>query len=363
MKVWHIGALVALGLLFDWREPGLLGEVFRFATLTVFLPALIFEASWNLDLPTMRRAWKPIVLLAVPGVAITAAIVAAGAHLVGGVALPLALLLGAILSATDPVAVVAIFRRLRVPHELATIVESESLLNDAVAVVVYRAVLATVVATASVSTTAGIAGGAILAAIFGVLFGIAIGMLAAQALRIRHNLIAHTLATLIAAYLAYAVAEHFGWSGIFAVIACGIAMREVERRNDDLVTARGVEHVWGWIAGLTNAVLFFLIGAAVALPQIDRDWRALLATIAAVLIARFALAYGLLALAPGMAREWKAVVRLAGVRGALSLALALALPFNLVGRSLAIDATFAVVIVTILLGAFTVEPRIERLDL
>jgi len=362
MKIWHIGALVLLGLGFDLVRPGALGETFRFATLVAFLPALIFEAAWNLDLPTMRRAWKPIVLLAVPGVALTAAVVAAGAHLLGGVALPLALLLGAILSATDPVAVVAIFRRLRVPKELATIVESESLLNDAVAVVVYRAVLAAVLGTAASASTLGIAGTAAIGSVLGIALGIVVGILAAQALRVR-SLPAHAAASLIAAYLAYAGAEYAGWSGIFAVVACGITMREAERRSGDLQTALGVERVWTWIATAANAALFFLIGAAVAVPQVQRDWRALGATLGAVLVARFALAYGLLALAPGMARSWKTVVRLAGVRGALSLALALALPAGLAGRGLAIDATFVVVLATVLLGAFAVEPRIARMDL
>lgn len=369
MKVWHIGVLVALGLLFDLRSPGALGGTFRYATLTLFLPALIFEAAWNLDLPTMRRVWKPIVLLAIPGVALTAAIVAAGAHFVGGVTLPLALLLGAILSATDPVAVVAIFRRLRVPKELATIVESESLLNDAVAVVVYRAILSVVVATAAAASgataagTAAVAGFALVGSLLGIAVGVAVGIVAAQALRLHGNLVVHTLATLIAAYGSYALAERFDWSGIFAVVACGIAMRESGRRDDDVKTAHGVERVWSWLATAANAVLFFLIGAAVAIPDLKHDWRALAATLAAVLVARVALAYGLLALAPGMIRTWKTVVRLAGVRGALSLALALAIPYGLHGRALTVDATFVVVVATLLLGTFTIRSRIDRMDL
>ncbi len=363
MKLWHIGALVVLGLAFDVLQPGALGGVFRFTTLSVFLPVLIFEAAWNLDLPTMRRAWKPIVLLAIPGVAVTAAIVAAGAHLFGGLALPLALLLGAILSATDPIAVVAIFRRLNVPKELATIVESESLLNDAVAVVVYRAVLATVVATLSTTSMLGVAGHAAVGALLGLILGVVVGMIATQVMRWRGNVVLHTIATLIAAYGAFAIAEHFEWSGIFAVIACGIAMGEYERRNDGFDIAVGVERFWAWLSTAANAALFFLIGAAVALPDFAHEWQPILATMIAVIVARFALAYGLLALAPGMIRSWKTVVRLAGVRGALALALALALPQSLPERVIAIDAVFAVVVVTIVLGAFATEPRIGRLDL
>jgi len=363
MKLWHIAALVGLGLAFDAWQPGRLGGLFQVATLYVFLPALIFEAAWALDLPTMRRAWKPIVLLAVPGVAITASIVAASAHYLGGLALPVALLLGAMLSATDPIAVVAIFRRLSVPKELATIVESESLLNDAVAVVVYRAVLATVVATLSTAATLGVAGQAALGSILGLLLGVGVGLIASQALRLRGNVAVHTLATLIAAYGAYALAEHFAWSGIFAVIACGIAMGEYERRNDALSTAGGVERIWSGLSTVVNAALFFLIGASVALPDVAREWQPILATLVAVALARVALAYGLLAVAPPMLRSWKTVVRLAGVRGALALALALALPPSLPDRTVAIDATFAVVVVTILIGALATERRIDAMEL
>jgi len=363
MKVWHIAALVGLGLAFDAWRPGQLGGLFQFATLTVFLPALIFEAAWSLDLPTMRRAWKPIVLLAVPGVALTAAIVAAGAHVLGGLALPVALLLGAILSATDPIAVVAIFRRLSVPKELATIVESESLLNDAVAVVVYRAVAATVVAALSTSATFGVAGQAALGSVLGLLLGIGVGLIAIQALRLRGNVAVHTVATLVAAYGSYALAEHYGWSGIFAVIACGITMGEYERRHDGVATADGVEHLWSWLSTIANAALFFLIGASVAFPDIAHEWRPILATLAAVALARVALAYGLLSIAPPMLRSWKTVVRLAGVRGALALALALALPATLPDRIIAIDATFAVVVLSIIIGALTTERRIDRMEL
>ncbi|HEY5348575.1 MAG TPA: cation:proton antiporter, partial [Candidatus Lustribacter sp.] len=112
MKLWHIAALIAAGLIVGEARPGYLAELFRSATLYVFLPALIFEAAWQLDLRLMRRSWQPIVLLAVPGVVVTAALIALIVHGLGGVALGSALVLGAILSATDPVAVTAIFRRL-----------------------------------------------------------------------------------------------------------------------------------------------------------------------------------------------------------------------------------------------------------
>src|SRR5579872_2815772 len=148
MKLWVIAALIAAGLVVGAFAPGAFTGWFRYATFQVFLPAIIFEAAWQLDFGTMRRAWRPIMLLAIPGVAVTAAAIAAIAYYGAHLQLPAALILGAVLSATDPVAVTAIFRRLEVPAVLATIVESESLLNDAVAVVLYRTVIGAVTAAA-----------------------------------------------------------------------------------------------------------------------------------------------------------------------------------------------------------------------
>ncbi|MGC1380291.1 MAG: cation:proton antiporter [Candidatus Baltobacteraceae bacterium] len=363
MRLWQIAALLAAGLVFGELAPRLLTESFRALTLYVFLPALIFEAAWNLDFELMRRAWRPIVLLAIPGVALTAALIALALHRLGGADAATALLIGVVLSATDPVAVVAIFRRLRVPKMLQTIVESESLLNDAVAVVLYRAVLAAVLAGASGAEVGRISMLAVVGSIGGIAIGAVIGALAAFALSRQLGAAVQTAATFVAAYGGYILAERLHASGIFAVVACAIAMRELERRRLSLEVAKSVERVWH-AAGITaNVALFFLIGAAVEIAELSAHLRLVAVTLVAVFIARIVVAYGLLALVPRMLRSWKSVVRLAGVRGALSLALALAVPTAFPGRDRVVDAAFAVVVFTILASALTIERRVSRLDL
>ena len=167
MKLWQILAVVGLGSLYGLIEPGRLAYALGHATLYVFLPALLFEAAWNLNFRAMRRQWIAIATLAGPGVLLTAAIVA-GALSIVRVPFGPAFLAGAILSATDPIAVVAVFRRLKVPRTLATIVECESLFNDAVAVALYRGMLVAIaigavsagsVAVITAQTSAGVAGG------------------------------------------------------------------------------------------------------------------------------------------------------------------------------------------------------------
>lgn len=363
MKLWQIAALIVAGLIVGEAQPERYAGLFRIATLYVFLPALIFEAAWHLELALMRRAWIPIVMLAVPGVILTAGTIAGATHLAGDLGVASALVLGAVLSATDPVAVTAIFRRLSVPPILATIVESESLLNDAIAVVIYRATLAAIGVSVAAGSILAQSAQAIFGAVAGIAVGIGVGFVAALGLHRRLPPVAQVTLTFVAAYGAYFVCEWRDWSGLFAVIAAAIVMRELERRHHIICMAQSVERVWHGASTVANAVLFFLVATAVQVTHFWSERVILAVTIGAVLLARAALAYGLLSLRPKIIRSWKSVVRLAGVRGALSLALALGVPSSLKERGIVIDATFAVVIVTLLVGTLTYERRIERLEL
>lgn len=364
MKLWHIAALlvagIAVGIAFPGRFTGLFGQ----ATLYVFLPALIFEGAWHLDLRLMRRASVPIALLAVPGVVLTAGVIAVCVHYIGTFGWGAALVLGAILSATDPVAVVAVFRRLPIPRELATIVESESLLNDAVAVVLYRAILTAIIITPSIPHVVHAGAQAVVGVVIGIAIGGALAFAAAFALRRHISAPVQSIATFAGAYGAYVLADRGGWSGIFAVLTFGVALRELERRRISVESAEGVEKFWDAVALLANVVLFFLIGAALDFTRLVHVLPAVGITLGAVFLARVLLSYGLLAPARGYLRPfWRTVVRMAGIRGALSLALAIATPAAVAQRSLIINATFAVVVVTILAGTLTLEPRLERMQL
>lgn len=364
MRVWHFAVLLGLGMVAGIALPGRLTALFGAATLYLFLPALIFEGAWNLDFHLMRRAWKPIALLAAPGVVLTAGLVAACVHYFGAFTWSAALVLGAILSATDPVAVVALFRRLPVPRALATIVESESLLNDAFAVVVYRAIVSAILVGSGAAQLERVVGFAVLGVVAGIAIGVTLAYLAAFALRDAVSATVQSAATLIGAYGAYFLADHFKFSGIFAVIAFGIALRELERHRVSVESAEGVAQFWEIASAAANVLLFFLIGAALDLTRLLHALPAAGITVAAVLLARVALAYGLLSIVRRHLKPfWRTVVRMAGIRGALSLALALATPAGIPQRGLIVDATFAVVVVTILIGSLTLSRRLARLPL
>lgn len=358
MKFGQIALAVVLGIAFGLLEPGRLEYAFGHATLYVFLPALLFEAAWNLEYKAVRRHWAAIATLAGPGVLLTALIVA-GALAVVRVPFGPALLAGAVLSATDPIAVVAVFRRLKVPKSLVTIVECESLFNDAVAVALYRGVLAAIaLGAANGADVARVAAQTLGAAAGGVLLGVAIALAVARALRGKGDARLQIAATIVCAYGAYFAADYLRLSGIFATIACGIALRYYERRWITLRIAEDVNRFWDVGALLANALVFFLVGAALEVGRIAREPAFAVACIVAVALARVVVS-GLLLPSP-YPREWLAVVRAAGMRGALSLALALAIPAAVPYREAIVDATFAVALATLVAGGLTLVPVVRR---
>jgi monovalent cation:H+ antiporter, CPA1 family len=358
VKLRHILTIVGLGALYGLIQPGRLAYALGHATLYVFLPPLLFEAAWNLNYRAMRRQWAAILTLAGPGVLLTAAIVAGALSLVR-VPFGTALLTGAILSATDPIAVVAVFRRLRVPLTLVTIVECESLFNDAVAVALYRGVLVALalgatgggaLALVTLETLAGAAGG--------VLLGIALAFVAARALRGSRRARTQIVATVLCAYGAYFAADYLHLSGIFATIAFGIAMRFYERSWITLRIAGDVDRFWDIGALLANAAVFFMVGAGLEIGRLFAEPAFALAAIAGVAVAR-AVVGGVLLLWP-YPRAWIDVVRVAGMRGGLSLALALAIPASIAHRDAIIDTTFAVCVATLAIGSLLLDRVVRR---
>jgi monovalent cation:H+ antiporter, CPA1 family len=358
VKLWQILVVVALGIGYGFIEPGRFEYAFGHATLYVFLPALLFEAAWNLNYRAILRQWAPIIVLAGPGVLLTAILVA-GALSIVRVPFGPALLAGAILSATDPIAVVAVFRRLKVPKTLATIVECESLFNDAVAVALYRGVLVAIalgaagagaITLVTLEACAAAAGGAAL--------GVVLAFAIARALRGKPDARFQIGATILCAYGAYFAADYLRLSGVFATIACGIALRYYERRWITLRIAEDVNRFWEIGALVANVLVFFMVGAALQATRLTAFPAFTIACLAAIAVSRIVVA-GLLLLGP-YPREWVDVVRVAGMRGGLSVALALALPPSIPYREAIVDATFAVSLATLAASSFTLVRVVRR---
>ena len=363
-----------VGLVICGLVGGILGHPAALAfnpalVLTVFLPALLFAGAWEMELAELRRCWLPITLLATVGVTIGIgvawALLTFGAHMDGAVAL----MFGALVAATDPVAVIALFRELGVHRTLATIVEGESLFNDGVAVVAFR----TLVLGAAVGATGAAAGPMVesflILTLGGALVGLAIGTVAALLLRAEKAVPVDVLLTAAAAYGSYLIAERLHASGIVAVIAAGLSCSVVRVQGISEGPARlriaeeatqAVDRFWERAAFAANSVLFVFVGAAIDLKLLISVWPAAAWGVVAVLAARVATVYGLLPLSAAagrpIPRPWQHVIALGGMRGALSMALVQSLPENFQARTQLIAMVYSVVLFTLVVQGLSLRP-------
>ena len=337
-------------------------EHFAEAFLVLLLPTLIFEAAWNLNVAELLQTWRAVTFMAVPGVLITVAAIGGGLALTGRLPPVPALLLGAIIAPTDPIAVIATFRRLNVPPELAVTVEGESLFNDGVAVVLFAALAAALESGTAIQPLA-LSGSVIAVAFGGAAIGIAVAGLAYLVVRLTVDRDLHVIGSLLVAYGAYAGAEALHVSGIFAALCGGIAYRWFERwRNDDAIVEH-VETFWSIAAFFANTVVFMFVGARIEVWRIVQHPVIIVLTLALVVASRLAVVYGVLPFLGVPRRAWQHVVALAGIRGGISLALALSLPQNLPFRDDIVDAVYGVVAITILTQGLLLAPIMRRLQL
>lgn len=334
--------------------------------LVLFLPALLFEASLHIEASRLRRWLLPITVLAVPGVLITAGIVGVVLHWLVGIDWLTAMLFGAIVSATDPIAVIAIFKRLGAPHDLELIVEGESLFNDGTAIVLSRILLGAVLA-GRLSPAGGLVDFVVVVG-GGLLVGYVAGRLATRVIAtIDDHLIEITLTTILA-YGTYLTAEVTHVSGVIAVVTAGLVLGNVGTRSAMSPTTRlALLNFWEYIAFLINSAIFLLIGLQVRLEQLVSDIVPIGVAVLGTLLARAVVVYGLgvvvLSLPPALPRMWLHTIFWSGMRGALSLAVVLSLPIDLAGRPLLFNLAFGVVLFTLLVQGLTIEPLLRRLGL
>ncbi|HEX3465446.1 MAG TPA: cation:proton antiporter [Candidatus Elarobacter sp.] len=344
-------ALVAIGTVVPISPPFAFGDTLLF----VFLPPLIFEAAWNLDLQQLRSlAWR-IALLAVPGTIFTAAMVAGALVLVRALPFGSALLFGAIVAATDPVAVVAAFRTVPVPAWLRTLVEAESLSNDGVALVLFG--FASALAAGQQVSLGLDAVLGMLQVLGGVAIGAFAGVVCAGVVRATDASEYEITVTIVLAYVAYLAATAAHCSGIFATAAGAIALRALARRVPGAISnTDDVDRAWSALAFVANAVVFIATGLLIRPERVLHEPLLVVVAVLAVSLARV-----LIALVAARERGDRITVFLAGMRGALPLALALSLPDSTPNRPQIIDATFAVVLVTIVAQGAPLEVVLKRI--
>ena len=335
--------------------------------LVIFLPALLFEASWNMDIRALRRDWLAIGTLATVGVVVCMSAVAAILHFVGGLDIPTSMLFGAMVSATDPVSVIALFRKMGIDKRLTMLLEGESVFNDGTAVVLFKLVLAAVLSGGSASIAA-VSGGFVFAVVGGSLIGALIGYFASRITSAFEDHLLEITLTTVAAYGSYLVADHLHVSPVMAVVGAGIVVGNYGSRTGmSAVTRLAVNSFWEYAAFLVNSLLFLLIGLQVKLELLIKYGNLIGFGVLAVVVSRLLVVYGLCPFVSTrglpIASSWRHLLFWGGLRGALCLALALSLPLDFPLREAVINMTFGVVLFTLLVPGLTMEPLVELLSM
>jgi CPA1 family monovalent cation:H+ antiporter len=371
VKIPYSIALVIVGLVIGTSHLLPSFEMRPDVVLFVFLPALLFEAAWNLPFKELRQNWKIITLLAIPGVLISMVISAFFMQQFAGLGIWMALLFGATLAATDPISVLALFRKLGCDHRLTLLIEGESLFNDGTAVVMFNIIVA-----ALVSGATGVTGGMITQGLLsfclvvagGALVGICAGMLGSYATRFSDDHLLEITLTTIVAYGSYLVAEQLHVSPVIAVICAGIVVGNYGSRYAMSATTRlAVNSFWEYAAFLVNSLVFLLIGLQINMTLLLRHSHTIALGIVAIYLARLVVVYGLglfFGNKPGpVSMSWKHILFWGSLRGSLSMALVLSLPRSLPQREEIIVLTFGCVLFTLIVPGLTVEALVKQLKL
>ena len=333
--------------------------------LILFLPALVFEGSVKLNVRELMRNSAPLLLLAILGVLLAAIVTGYLAHWTTGLPTNIALLFGAIISATDPISVLAIFKDLKMDKRLSLIIEGESLLNDGTAAALFQILLAGIVA-GHLDVAKGVAQN-FLAVLGGGILGSLLGYAASRLTRTLDDPELQITLTAVVAYGSYLLAYQFHLSGIIATASAGLVVGNLGTRGCSKETKTALESFWAYIAFIMNSLVFLLIGLEIHVDALLRSWRPVFLTVGAVLVGRALSVYLLVPVSNTLTEKiplrWQHVIVWGGLRGALALALALSLDSTFPDRSQVLDLTFGVVVFSILVQGLTVKPLLRVLGL
>ena len=333
----------------------------------VFLPGLLFEAGLNIQSHHLRANALPILLIAVLGVLVATLVTGFSIYwAIGGLPLMVALVFGALISATDPISVLALFKELGVSKRLSVLVEGESLFNDGTAVVLFQILLAAVV-TQQVSVVAGVAK-FLTVALGGAAVGLTLGYVMSKITeRVDNPQIEITL-TVILAYGSFLVAEEFHLSGVIATVGAGVMVGNFGADVGMSSRTRvALWSFWEYVGFVINSLIFLLIGIEVHIADLAVHWWPITIAIAVVLLGRIAAIYTITPLSNLFAKKipttWAHVMMWGGIHGGVSIALALSLRPDFPQRPLIMAMTFGVVAFSIVVQGLTVPSLMRKLGI
>lgn len=341
-------------------------EVFQVIIISLFLPILLGDASLKLPFSHLSKEKKPVIALAIGGTFLSFLLVGLGSYYLLGLPIVVAFTFAALMSATDPISVISIFKSLGVPKRLVTIIEGESLFNDGVAVVLFQ-ISSIYLLTYMEMGWAGIGSGILLFLKFsigGLAIGGILGYLFSQIIRVYDDYPLEIAFSILLFFGSYFIAEHFHVSGVIAVVTGGlifgnygakIGMSETTREN--------INSFWDSITLLANSLIFLMVGLEIKNIDLSEKWGLIAIAVIIVLLSRTIALYISLSTVKGFPGKYKAVLNWGGLKGSLSIALALSLPHSFEGREDILILTFGVVLFSLLIQGLTITPLINKLNL
>jgi CPA1 family monovalent cation:H+ antiporter len=381
IRIPYTIGLVIVGILLGWISQSI--PIIQNINLTpeiilyIILPTLIYDAAINIDARVLKRNIGPILLLAILGVLLSTAVIS-GLLSFTSISIGGALLFGALISATDPVAVIALFEEIGAPRRLVTLIDGESIFNDATAIVLFNIILAAVMQGTVFSGTM-LAKGVVqfcVVLLGGLAVGTLIGLVGAVVMRAqKNNLIVQVTVSLIMAYVSFIVADHFlGVSGVMSTFAAGITSKIL---TDAVVNTENYHHVesfWTYFSFVANSFVFLVLGLTEAHTFTDGSILQnmivpMLWVVPIVTVARILVVYTLIPLYNKMFADKKIswafqhILFVGGLRGAVPVALVLAIPPSFSGREYIIHLTFGFILFTLVVQGTSMKSLMNRLGI
>jgi CPA1 family monovalent cation:H+ antiporter len=344
----------------------------------VVLPALLFDSAFASSISNLKEHWPVIFSLAVPGTIVSIAVVGVIVHYLVGIPWMSSLLFASLIVPTDTISILSVFKELRPPAKLSTLVEGESLFNDGTAIIIFKLILSLILAEQYRPQEIEyfrFSAELIVSYVGGLALGLAAGYAAGLVMkRLRDHLI-EILLTVIAIYGVFLLGESIGVSAIIAVVAASLMIGNFGKRMELSATTHiALTSFWNFTAFTLNSVVFLVIGLQLNFDLLLDNLLPILISVLAVNLGRIAFIYPFSQLVnrirgrrrmetPEIPLRWQHVLVLGNLKGSLSMALAVSLPATLIYRDYLIILTFGVVFFSLIVQGTTLRPILRLLNL
>lgn len=366
-------ALVMVGLLLGLTDIPVIDSAEQFITqssvfqaiiISLFLPILLGDATLKLEFSVLYQQRKPILALAFIGTFLSFLIIGFGTFYVIGLPLIVAFTFAALMSATDPISVLSIFKSLGVPKNLAVTIEGESLLNDGIAVVLFQ-ISSIYLITYIQMGIAGFGSGVLLFLKFsvgGLVIGLLLGFVFSQLLRPFDDYPLEVAFSALLFFGCYFIAEHFHFSGVIAVVVGGLIFGNYGAKiGMSKQTKVNINTFWDSITQIANSLIFLMIGLEIRHIDFVDKWGIIILAILIVVVGRAIAVYSSTTIVRGLSLNEKHIINWGGLKGSLSIALALSLPADFQGKETILLLTFSVVLFSLLFQGLTIKSLVTKL--